>query len=263
MYPQTSKVVLSKDEEKIEKLIGSGSHGHVFSLSSDESTCAKASRVGETCYIECELITLRHFANDSTAPDQIPILLSMGTLRYNIRNSDVSVPAFLFKPRGKPAASLERTPRLANKMWEDISCALNYSHKKKIFHLDCRLGNFIWDDQKEVFVLVDWSSSAVIVGNKGIKGFRGALPFASGQVHTLSANKSWMPQNKHDFSSLGFSIAAFIAKDSVPWPGFSQRITNKDDSRFEDRRKIASAILVSKNMSKDILNSFNGENNKH
>jgi len=255
------------DGPQIEKLIGSGAHGLVYAVSSSTSNCVKASRVGEISHIKRELETLRLFAADSAAPDQIPHLLGMGRLNYNIRESAVTVPAFLFEPRGISAAATwknfcadrENLIKHADLIWEHISLALNFSHKKNIFHLDPRLPNFIWDPAKKVYILGDWSSSAVILGNKGIKGFRGALPFASARVHVLSYNKGWMPKKQHDFASLGLSIASFLSGQSVPWSGFYKRFGKSDEDRFEQRRKIASGILTEHNMKQEIVDSFNKE----
>lgn len=255
---------------KIEKLIGSGAHGLVYSVPSPGRSpgrhCVKASRVGEISHIKQELETLRLFAADSNAPDQIPHLLSIGRLKYHIRNSAVTVPAFLFEPRGVPVATMWKNSctkkeliKQANLIWEHISLALGYSHERKIFHLDPRLANFIWDSVKRVYILGDWSSSAVIYGNKGIKGFRGALPFASARVHVLSYNSGWMPQKQHDFASLGLSIASFLSGQSVPWSGFYKRFNNAKEDCFKQRRKIASGILTEYNMKQEIVDSFNKE----
>jgi len=253
------------DGPQIEKLIGSGAHGLVYSVSGSNNYCVKASRVGEISHIKRELETLRIFAAGSAAPERIPRLLAMGRLKYNIRNSAVTVPAFLFEPRGiqvstiweNSCAQREKLIEQANLIWEDISRALDYCHEKKVFHLDSRLPNFIWDPVKKVYVLGDWSSSAVIRGKKGIKGFRGALPFASARVHVLSYNTGWMPKKQHDFAPLGLSVAAFLSGRSVPWSGFYKRFSDANEECFKQRREIASNILNEYNMKQEIVDSFN------
>ena len=257
------------------QLIGSGTHGQVYSLCDHRNPqyCLKASRAGELFSIERELISLRSLtAGDADTPDQIPRLLSMGRLQLSIRKSTVAVPAFLFEPLGVVATTVFRTfvgnelEEGALKAWKDISTAMVYSHKKNIFQLDCRPPDIIYDKTKDVFVLGDWSSSAVIVGNKRIKGFRGSLPFASSKVHKFSFNSGWMPRPEFDKASLGFTIVALIAKESVPWSGFSERIRDSDDQRFVQRREIASAFLKESNLEAgslgEILESFDGKD-KH
>jgi len=273
MSSGTAKFV---DFAHVNQLIGSGTHGQVYSLRDHQNAkyCLKASRAGELFSIERELISLRSLtAGGADTPDQIPRLLSMGRLQLSIRKSTVAIPAFLFEPRGVVATIVfqsfvgDELEKFALKAWKDISTAMEYSHRKKIFQLDCRPPNIIYDKTKNVFVLGDWSSSAVIVGKAGIKGFRGALSFASSRVHQLSFDTSWTPQPNFEKASLGFTIVALIVKESVPWSGFSERIRDPDDPRFGQRREIASRILKERSLEAgslgEILESFDGKDNKH
>ena len=272
------------EESRIGKMLGSGTHGHVYSCSTkNEQVCVKASRVGETCHIQRELLALQRLVEER--PNQIPHLWSMGRIVYNIRNKRFEVPAFMFGPKGSPVTGLrkflstdkEKVRSNAEKLWLDISYALKFSHGKNVIHLDVRVENFLYDEPTGSFILADWSCSATLpkqLQNKksplqhkrSIDGFRGALAFASAKIHQLSYNKTWEPKPEHDFASLGFSIAAFIAGEAVPWPGFYERIKDRNDSRFDERRKIARSLIEGISITdSSIVDSFDkdGDKNKH
>ena len=266
---------------RIGEMLGMGTHGHVYSCSTKNGdACVKASRVGEIKHIQRELVALQRLAEER--PNHIPRLWSMGRVVYNIRNKPFAVPAFLFGPQGKTLSLLrkfqytdkETVNCMGEKLWRDISNALHYSHKKNVIHLDVRVENFLYDDQTDSFILVDWSCSATLpkqLQNKkspsqrkrSIDGFRGALAFASAKIHQKSYNKTWEPKPDYDFASLGFSVAAFIAGEAVPWPGFYERIKDCNDSRFDERRKIARKLIEAISIDNSIADSFDGDQNKH
>ena len=272
------------DKNGIKELIGTGAHGHVYSYSTEnEGGCVKASRGGETYHIEREVVALQRFAMDSAKPDQIPRLWSMGRVEYSSRNSVINVPAFCFGPKGVPVTAIMKNgsdsitkATDATNLWNDISAALSYCHEKEIIHCDVPVENFLWDSSKGVFVLGDWSCSAAVSTSTTskkkvtrVKGFRGALAFASAKVHALSFNKHWVAKPEFDFASLGFSVAAFIVGESVPWHGFYERIKNRGDPRFAERRRIARQIIektsITEGTKASIVDSFDGAEaqNKH
>ena len=207
--------------------------------------CIKASRVGEKRYIEHEVRALLALQSDSSRCNYISRLEQMGKLVYNIRSTKVAVPAIVISPLGSPISDVnieQDKKETAKSLLRDITAALEFAHQKSVFHLDVRLDNIVFDKSKKVFVLIDWTSAAC--GNEQVVGFRGALPFAHAEVHGKENTQRWHPEAKHDLASLGFSIAAYMSDQSVPWHGFYKRIHDKDDyPLFEERRKAAVALL--------------------
>jgi serine/threonine protein kinase len=188
----------------------------------------------------------------------IPELLCSGKLENRIRQVTSGVPAILISPLGQSVlAHLEETSCASNKTRKQIKyetarqlknyiqTALQFAHKMNVYHLDVRLDNIVYDQTPSAFVLIDWANAACHANKKQVEvvGFRGSLAFAHAEIHYKENAKAWKVEEKHDFASLAFSIAAFVHGRAVPWDGFSSRL-DKDDIAFTERRKMANDLLT-------------------
>jgi hypothetical protein len=234
-----------------EDLIGTGAHGTVYKCSNDSKACIKASRVGETLHIQRELKALK--ALNVNKCENIPWLLWVGQLKYDIRNVTAVVPAFAISPLGKSLRKLPGEARHAQKMNKHIQAALAFAHDRKVFHLDVRLDNIIYDENAEVFVLIDWSSAAC--SNEKVVGFRGSLAFAHCVIHGKKNEEKWDPEMDHDLASLAFTVAAFMHTRAVPWDGFSRPLGKEMPAKglFENRRTLAMSLLEEAGIKKSDL----------
>jgi hypothetical protein len=102
----------TKDRARATGLIGTGAHGTVYGCSTDSTTCIKASR--ETRHIQRELKALK--ALNVTKCEQIPALLQVGQLKYNIRNVTAVVPAFVISPLGVSLRDCREEANIQKKM---------------------------------------------------------------------------------------------------------------------------------------------------
>jgi hypothetical protein len=243
LQPVTNELFTPEDPvRRAGALIGTGSHGTVYKSSTDDETCIKASRVGETLHIAREVKALQLL--NAGQCKYIPKLVFVGKLEYGIRQVTVAVPAIVISPLGKPVVSVSGTKKeTAKKLLVEMYAALVFAHKKGVFHLDVRLDNIIFNATDNVFVLIDWSSAAC--SDERVVGFRGSLAFAHVEIHKKESTQRWKPAPKHDFASLAFSVAAFIHGRAVPWDGFSRPLSGDDaeESVFVARRRISSAQL--------------------
>lgn len=229
-------------QHSIVQLLGSGSHGLVYGADADNKIVVKASVVGEVRYIKRELTTIQTLATGGRC-QHIPELRGSGRVQYTIRETTAAVPALFMAPKGVPA--LQHMSTVQNKsqtlltLWSNVSDALAFAHRKKVYHLDVSPRNIIFDGTR--FVLVDWGCGAC--ENDEVVGFRGSLPFAHAEVHAKTNNQRWKPAPEHDFASLMFTVCALWEENSVPWPAFNARL-GKRDTAFKHRRDRTKEKLV-------------------
>jgi serine/threonine protein kinase len=80
-----------------------------------------------------------------------------GTLKYIIRNVTAVIPAIVISPLGKALVAYrgeldsEKKKLLAQMLSSDIQAALEFAHRRRVFHLDVRLDNIIYDSNADVF----------------------------------------------------------------------------------------------------------------
>jgi hypothetical protein len=145
---------------------------------------------------------------------------------------------------GKP---LHRVPR--NK-WADHSKyiittvfkALQFAHKKNIYHLDVRPGNIIveFPDSGCKAMLSDWGCSVDSAAESSLKKFRGCTPYAH---DSLLAQFTTVKLNSHlDFASLAYTLD-HVAAGRLRWLSEFDRPLHVTESDRKTRRKFVSEWL--------------------
>jgi hypothetical protein len=228
----------------IGKLLGSGSQGIVYAVEEDKDIVVKASVVGEVRYIRRELKALEKLGKPEICK-HICELRGMGRVHYTIRSTTAVVPAFVMFPKGLPArdhlsseGSRPKKVEMLLLLWSNMLVALDFAHKKKVFHLDVSPRNIIY--QNGSFTLIDWGCAAC--DGEKVTGFRGSLPFAHADVHGRENTASWGPEKKHDAASLLFTVCALDVANSVPWADFNGRL-EPDADAFDVRRALTKKTL--------------------
>jgi len=145
---------------------------------------------------------------------------------------------------GKPLHDIKQTDwkKFHIAIIENVYNALQYAHKKSIFHLDVRPGNIIVDigssDGNEdvcSVMLSDWGCSVHLQGKtKTMKHFRGSTPYAHDDFLGKD-NKGFHLKSEVDFASLAYTIDHII-NGKLRWAFEFDRPTNvfKED---KDKRR--------------------------
>jgi serine/threonine protein kinase len=125
---------------------------------------------------------------------------------------------------------------------EGVRRALEFAHGKLWFHLDVRPSNIVieFDNNGNTMraVLIDWG----IASNQEVTGFQGSKLYAHDDIFTQKTTESWIPEAKHDYASLFYTLVVMQGKGHVPWGSYCN--TKADDLAVyvAKRRKIAIAV---------------------
>jgi hypothetical protein len=225
-------------------VIGNGAFSVVFRSSSDSNCAVKISRYGRCMDIKHEVNILSHLS-DSASPPSIPKFVKESKITANFGDVKKDMLAITTKPVGVPlllAYSLFcnlRTDSGVPVAWvqqvlSDCSEALEFMHKKDIYHRDVNPKNIIvvTKEDKTQAILIDFSI-AFHVQDQGKQafGFSGTVNYAHRELFQYYPGKAHTPEAKHDWAGLGLTMAMLVNGCNLPWNpivGFPTTITSKN-----------------------------------
>ena len=111
--------------------------------------------------------------------------------------------------------------KLAEKLQEQLTKSLAFAHSKGYCHRDLRPDNVIYDDEKKVFVIIDWGLGAKV--NSEMHEFKGGIEFFHDKIVRYLCYKEtesllYIPE--FDDASASYVVYAFkrgSSNLSVPW----------------------------------------------
>lgn len=136
-------------------------------------------------------------------------------------------PFLPFTPIGIPlvvyASQHDKATRvkLAKKLHDQLTKALEFVHSKEYCHRDLRPDNVIYDDTKKVFVIIDWGLGAKV--NSPMHEYKGGIDFFHDRIIRYLFNKETEPLlyiPEFDVASATYVAYAFKLGNRhllVPW----------------------------------------------
>ena len=216
-------------------------------------TVIKVSRYGAKGQIDRESQVLKALNGQivaSSVHKNIPTWISDKAIEICIDGVRKLLPALTTKPRGiEVQIALLSNPDLLDEVGQQMKAALDFVHRSGYLHNDVTPKNIVIVDEKYP-MLIDFG----IATKKGetVKGFRGTACFVHRSVFEKFSRRAWKPNESHDFTSLGFTMAALAARKPLPWPYFHPGRAKEGDEFLQwatNRLKIARKNL--KNHPKD------------
>jgi hypothetical protein len=191
--------------------LGSGAFSNVLGFQSSGEFIKMPKSAALAKSLEQEAAILRKL--ESIPPSSsIPIIaseMSISTLRTVIRG-EISIMIGL-RLHGVVGETLDRLPSdfwstHSNEIITTVYQALEFAHKKNIYHLDVRPGNIIVDVKSIPFqvMLSDWGCSVEGKANTTLKQFRGCTPYAHDRL--LGKTITGQLDKDLDFASLTYTV---------------------------------------------------------
>jgi serine/threonine protein kinase len=215
------------------------------------------SRYGFKADIEHELMILKKLAAGHTQPNgssspHIPKVVDEnsitkdGQLEIELGCVLKNLPAIETSPVGMNAMSYVLNGSAVSDeaklrtILHGIKYALDYMHKKEIFHCDVTPRNIIVatdGENRDRAVLIDYSlATQTSKLSKSFKGFRGTPNYVHREIYQFClSGKKWKPTQNHDKAGLGFSLAFFANHCVRPWNvvGYPKRASPRNNMMHE------------------------------
>ena len=129
----------------------------------------------------------------------------------------IGIPLVVFASQHDKATRMQLAETLEN----HLTKSLTFAHSKGYCHRDLRPDNVIYDDEKKVFVIIDWGLGAEV--NSKMHEYKGGIVFFHDKIVRYLSNKktgslSYIP--KYDIASASYVVYAFkrgSSNLSVPW----------------------------------------------
>jgi hypothetical protein len=222
-------------------LLGTGATANVFHRK-DQPHAVKVSRYGLDDCITAE-IKILSFLSKPNQCNYLPQLVDGHPLdrpfpvRVLYDTVEMTLPAVITCPVGVGAVQAvcrsENKEQLLNLILLHLTRALDFIHKKEVFHLDVSPKNVIVvyeDDGPSKAVLIDFSCAHH--SKSQIKGFVGTPDYAHRSVFRRYPRKEWHAKSVVDTVGLAFTTVALANDGVVPWrplAGLPKNHSSKQD----------------------------------